>query len=787
MGSSKNIRGNAPVYMKWLLGALALVLVIGCCTPGTTGITAPRVISVLPASGSQGACPNAIVSAVFSEAMNPATINATTLKLAGPGTTAVTGVVAYIAATNTATFTPTALLSPAVTYTATITTGALDVYGNPLSQAVMWSFTTASNSCAPAPLVTSFVPLAGATGVCPNAVVTIGFSEAMNPNTINAADFTLAPGVIGTVTHNAANTSFTLTPSSSLSAGKTYTATLTTAAMDTFGNSLAANYVSSFTTAANACMPPPTVLSVTPAALATGVCPNKVITATFSEAMDPTTITAANFLLTGPGMNPVTGTVSYASATNQAIFAPNAVLALSTTYTATIGTGVKDLFGNNLAAPYTWTFTTGTNPCVPAPPPTSVTPANGATGICPNTVITATYAQAMNPATINAADFLVNAAGGAAVTGVVTASASGKVFTFTPTVPLALSTGYTVTITTAAQDVYGNAMAANYMWTFTTGASTCVAAGPPTIVNVTPAAGSLGVCLNTVVTATFSQAMNPATINTNTFLISPGVIGTVTLDSTGKVATFTPSALLMVSTLYTAEITTGAQSATGTPLAANYFWSFTTSSQACQPPVNLGSAANFGILAYSTVTNTGLTTITGENLGLSPGSSVTGFPPGVLVPPAVMDITNPIAAQAQLDATIAYNYMAGLPNAAALPNELSGLTFTPGLYKNATAVSLTSGAFTLNAQGNSNAVFIFQIGTTLTTLGNTQIILSGGAQAKNVFWQVGSAATLGTYSFFDGTIIAYSSITIQTGVTFVGRALALNGAVTLDTDTVTAP
>jgi hypothetical protein len=281
--------------------------------------------------------------------------------------------------------------------------------------------------------------------------------------------------------------------------------------------------------------------------------------------------------------------------------------------------------------------------------------------------------------------------------------------------------------------------------------------------------------------------MNPATINTNTFTIAPGVVGTVTLDSTNKVATFTPSAPFTVSTLYTAEISTGAQNAGGTALAANYFWSFTTSSQACQPPVNLGSAANFGILAYSTVTNTGLTTITGENLGLSPGSSVTGFPPGVVVPPAVMDITNPIAAQAQLDATIAYNYMAGLPNAAALPGELSGLTFTPGLYKNATAVTLTSGAFTLNAQGNSNAVFIFQIGTTLTTGGTTQIILSGGAQAKNVFWQVGSAATLGTYSFFDGTIIAYSSITIQTGVTFVGRALALNGAVTLDTDTVTAP
>ena len=668
---------SVSTCVSWSLGALVLVLAVGCCTPGTTGITPPTIFSISPVGGSVGACPN--------------------------------------------------------------------------------------------------------------AVITVSFSEAMNPATINTSDFTVAPGVIGTVTHNAANTIFTLTPSSNLSAGKTYTVTITTAALDVYGNPLAANYVSSFTTAANACMPAPVVISTTPAAAATGVCPNKVITATFSEAMDPTTITAANFQLVGPGATAVIGTVSYAAATNQAIFSPSSVLALNATYTATIASGVKDLFGNALAAPYSWSFFTGANPCVPALPPTSVTPANAAAGVCPNTVITATYAQAMNPATINATDFLVKVTGGATVTGVVTADAAGKVFTFTPAAALALSTNYTITITTGAQDTFGNAMATNFVWMFTTGAITCISAGPPTVVNVTPTAGSLGVCLNAVATATFSQAMKPTTLNTNTFTLAPTTVGVVTLDGTNTVATFTPSAPLTVSTLYTAEISTGAQNAGGTPLAANYFWSFTTSSQACQPPVNLGTAANFGILASATVTNTGLTTITGENLGLSPGSSVTGFPPGVVVPPAVMDITDPTAAQAQLDATIAYNYLAGLPNAAALPAELSGLTFTPGLYKNASAVTLTSGNFTLDAQGNSNAVFIFQIGSSFVTLGNTHIILAGGAQAKNIFWQVGSSATLGTYSFFDGTIIAYSSVTLDTGVNLVGRALALNGAVTLDTDIVTAP
>jgi hypothetical protein len=393
----------------------------------------------------------------------------------------------------------------------------------------------------------------------------------------------------------------------------------------------------------------------------------------------------------------------------------------------------------------------------------------------------------MNPTTINALTYLVNVTGGATVAGAVTANAAGTVFTFTPTAALALSTSYTVTLTTGAQDTFGNAMATNYTWTFTTGASSCVSAGPPMVVNVTPVAGAVGVCLNAVATATFSQAMLPSSITNTTFQIAPGVNGVVTLDATNKVATFTPSAPLTVGTTYNAEITMGAENAGGTALAAPYFWSFTTSAQACQPPVNLGTAANFGILGASTVTNTGPTVITGENLGLSPGTSVTGFPPGTIVTPAVEDVTNQIAAQAELDAAIAYNYEAGLMNAAALPSELSGLTFLPGLYKNAAQVTLTTGNVTLNAQGNSNAVFIFQIGSSFVTFGNTQVILTGGAQAKNVFFQVGSSATLGLNSVFNGTIIAFSSITLNTGATLNGRALALNGAVTLDTNAVTAP
>jgi hypothetical protein len=118
---------------------------------------------------------------------------------------------------------------------------------------------------------------------------------------------------------------------------------------------------------------------------------------------------------------------------------------------------------------------------------------------------------------------------------------------------------------------------------------------------------------------------------------------------------------------------------------------------------------------------------------------------------------------------------------------MSGLTFTPGLYKTSSTVMLSAGNVTLDAQGNANAVFIFQVGSTLTTLGSTHVILAGGAQAKNIFWQVSSSATLGTNSIFMGTILSLQSVTLDTGAALTGRALARNGAVTLDTNAVTAP
>ncbi|HXM44479.1 MAG TPA: ice-binding family protein [Bryobacteraceae bacterium] len=205
-----------------------------------------------------------------------------------------------------------------------------------------------------------------------------------------------------------------------------------------------------------------------------------------------------------------------------------------------------------------------------------------------------------------------------------------------------------------------------------------------------------------------------------------------------------------------------------------------------QLPVPLGSAASFGVLAGSTVTSTGATVVNG-NLGVSPGTALTGFPPGIVTGGSIY-LADPVAAQAESALTTAYNYAAGQPcPGPPLPGDIGGTTITPGVYCNSSSLGIT-GTVTLNGNGNPNAVFIFQIGSTLTTAaGNSAVVLINGAVASNVFWQVGTSATLGTNTTFTGTIMAQASITVTTGASLNGRALALIGAVTLADNAITVP
>jgi hypothetical protein len=199
--------------------------------------------------------------------------------------------------------------------------------------------------------------------------------------------------------------------------------------------------------------------------------------------------------------------------------------------------------------------------------------------------------------------------------------------------------------------------------------------------------------------------------------------------------------------------------------------------------VPVAGASSLAILAGSSITNTGATTITGD-MGLSPGTSIGGFPPGILN--GTQHINDAIATQAKLDLTAAYNNAAGRSSTdmVTVSGNLGGLTLTPGLYKSTSSLSISSGDLTFDAKGDANAVFIIQIASTLTTTSGRKVILSGGASASNIFWQVGSSATFGTTSVFKGTIMAMESITFNTGATLDGRALARSGTITMAGNTI---
>ncbi len=202
------------------------------------------------------------------------------------------------------------------------------------------------------------------------------------------------------------------------------------------------------------------------------------------------------------------------------------------------------------------------------------------------------------------------------------------------------------------------------------------------------------------------------------------------------------------------------------------------------PSKAVAQLSSFAVLGGSTVTNTATPTVVNGNLGVSPGSAVTGFPPGI-VTGGTIHAADSVAAQAQVELTALYNNLASTPCGTDLTGQdLGGKTLTPGVYCFSTSAQLT-GTLTLDAQGNPNALFIFKIGSALTTASAASVLLINSASNCGVFWQVGSSATLGTGTTLAGSIVALTSITLNTGANVTGRVLARNGAVTLDNSHVT--
>jgi hypothetical protein len=537
-----------------------------------------------------------------------------------------------------------------------------------------------------------------------------------------------------------------------------------------------------------------TVSSTNPIDMSTGVAFNNKITATFSEAMDSLTITTATFTLMLQGTSIVSGTVSYKGTT--ATFSPASNLAPNTEYTATITTGAKDLADNALANNYVWSFTTGAAADVTPPAVSSTDPANVAIGVPLNQKIAATFSKTMDAATITTATFTLMQ-GTTSVSGLVFYSGTAAVFS--PASNLAPNTAYTATITTGAEDLAGNALANNHIWSFTTGAAADVA--PPAVSSTDPANVAIGVPLNQKIAAAFSKTMDAATITTSTFTLRQGttvVSGTVSyVDTT---ATYIPSSNLTANTTYIATITTGAKDLAGNSLTGNHVWSFTTVGVGgqLQLPVNLGTGARFAILSNSAITNIPTSAITGD-VGLSPGarSSIAGLTnPEVTGTIFAADDADPVPAMliaAKTDAENAYldavAAVRGTPTS--ISGNLNGLTLYPGLYESGSSIQISPGGFLyLDAQGDANAVFVIRSATSITTESTSEVVLTNNAKAKNIYWAAGSAVTLGTNSKMKGTIIASTSISFLTGARLDGRALiqgAAAGQVSLDQSTIVLP
>jgi hypothetical protein len=776
---------NSTTYTATVTGAKSLATGLALANPYvwrfSTVAAPPTVTAVAPLNGTTGvAVNNTIITAAFSEPMAAIAGGASfTVTCAAPCTSP-TGTVALDSTKRIATFSlPSgSTLAASTTYTATVTAAKSLATGLALVSPYVWHFTTGILPDTTRPRVTLTLPATTSpgptSGVAINTAISAVFTEEMAPTSISPSSFTLtcaapcsAPS--GTVTYAVGSKTAVYRPASVLAYNTTYTATITTAAQDLAGNALAgnqaalpaaSNYVWTFSTEAAPAAPTPiSVQSTSPVAGTTSFCTTGVVSALFSVPsglrLDPATVNAGTVSVTGA----VGGQQVAVAAQSIALDAP-----------------------------------------------------------------------------------------------------TGKMVVFTPLTPLTAGVVYTVTIKSGAAGVKdvavpANTMAADMVWSFT--AADCSAPPPPplpptgiTVQSTYPLANATNFCTTDAVSANFSVPsglrMDPLTVNSGTFMLTSGQgaskvavpAQSVVLDvPTGRIATFTPLAPLTAGVVYTATVKGGQNGVNDLAVPPNGMatdkrWSFTAISCAAPPPViPLMSAGSFGAFGGSAgITNQGLNTVINGDIGTTAVSTaVTGFhdpgpsctytetplnvgavngliytaapPPTAGCPSEGTAVTFGIATQARADALAAYNQLVAMPGG---PDpgagNLANLTLAPGVYTaSAGSFKIEGGSLTLDAQGNANATWVFQMATTLTVGGPgaafpSSIVLANGAQAKNVFWQVGTAATInaGGGGTMVGTVIAQAGAAISTPgnaaiTTINGRVLSLGASVTMVNTVINVP
>lgn len=659
---------------------------------------------------------------------------------------------------------------------------------------------TASTSN-PTPIVGSTFPANGATAVPVNAKLSAFFDRAMKP--VSGSSFKLMQGtatVAGVVATTADGLAATFSPTANLAPLTTFVAIISGGAQSTQGVSIDGEYSWSFTTGSLPDSSSPTVLSTYPASNATEVGIDSKITASFSENMDPLSINTTSFTVKQGG-TAVPGTVTYGPVTI-ATFTPASSLSVNTVFTVLLTLEVQDLQGNPLAEAFTWTFTTGTALDTSGPIITSTSPVADAVDVYFNTTVIATFNESIDHTTLKDTSFFVKQ-GVTAVAGSIVYGPYNSA-TFTPASPLGARTVYTATLTVGVKDLQSNPLAAPFTWNFTTVALDIT---PPVVSWVSPASDVTNVSLSRNVAFIFNEKMLASTISLATFSLKDGGIevpGTIAYYEPSHMARFIPTNMLAADTIFTATVATGVTDLQNNRLATPFVWSFKTgiTTEAGPAPVLLGTAGNFAILAKSAISTVPASVITGH-IGVSPAAAtyLTGFS-------LVADATNVFSTSPQIigkayaadyavptptnlttavgDMETAYTDAAGRPTPDFLElgtGNIGGLTLYPGLYKWTSTILVPTN---VTLSGGPNDVWIFQTSGDFTMAAAKNIFLSGGAQAKNVFWQIAGNMTVGTGSHFEGIMLCQTDITMLTGSTMNGRMLAQT-AVSLQQATVTQP
>jgi len=644
------------------------------------------------------------------------------------------------------------------------------------------------------PVVVSTIPADKAVAVPLSQVVSATFNEKMDPAAFTQETFTLsgtttiagtkaASVVTGAVTFSDMTAFFT--PATPLAPNTTYTGTIKAGVKDLMGNALQVDHVWSFSTDVAP------AVTADPINNAVDVILGKVIVATFSVPMDTLSLKApATTVTVKQGATIVPGRYSFTNTT--VTFTPTVALSPFTVYTLTITTAAKNALGTPLATDYVWSFTTIPQINVSALPLLGGTVAGGGTFAQGSSVtVTATpktgysftnWTEGVTVVSTNAS-YQLNMAGN-------------------KTLVANFATG-TSTFTLNATGVNGTVVKLPNTATYNSGATVSLTATPATGFvftswsgDATGTASPLTVTMNANknITANFT-AIVAGTFTLNATAVNGTVVKNPNLISYANGATVqltaTP-ATGFVFTSWSGDATGSASPVTVTMNGnKNVTANFTASVHAGPLNIDLGSAGDFAVLGGSGVSNTGVTTRIIGDVGSFPTTTIAGLLAGNVN--GILYMTaDPVVGQAKIDLTTAYNDgQARSLNAISLPGQLGGLTLAPGLYVNSSTSGISgtgsNAILTLDAGGDANAVWIFKMGSTFVTDAGTSIVLAGGAQAKNIYWSVGTSATLGTNSIFYGNILADQAITLTTGATLYGRALTRVAAVTIDSSIITKP